>query len=75
MMQRHDSKAMLKKMEMDYDARMEEQVDDLREKMRLLRKIIWHIFEYNHIQQRLIERVTLSNSSQTKIQIRSSFDN
>ncbi|KAG9398504.1 hypothetical protein AC1031_014286 [Aphanomyces cochlioides] len=35
-MQRHDSKAMLRKMEMDYDARMEEQVDDLREKMRLL---------------------------------------
>ncbi|RHY55508.1 hypothetical protein DYB30_006014 [Aphanomyces astaci] len=35
-MQRHDSKSMLKKMEMDYDARMEEQVDDLREKMRLL---------------------------------------
>ncbi|ETV98499.1 hypothetical protein H310_08637 [Aphanomyces invadans] len=35
-MQRHDSKSMLKRMEMDYDARMEEQVDDLREKMRLL---------------------------------------
>ncbi|KAF0693410.1 Aste57867_15630 [Aphanomyces stellatus] len=35
-MQRHDSKSTLKKMEMDYDARMEEQVDDLREKMRLL---------------------------------------
>ncbi|EQC39938.1 hypothetical protein SDRG_02594 [Saprolegnia diclina VS20] len=35
-MQRHDSKTMLKKMELDYDSRMEEQVDDLREKMRLL---------------------------------------
>ncbi|OQR94348.1 hypothetical protein ACHHYP_01437 [Achlya hypogyna] len=35
-MQRQDSKTMLKKMELDYDSRMEEQVDDLREKMRLL---------------------------------------
>ncbi|OQS06428.1 hypothetical protein THRCLA_01532 [Thraustotheca clavata] len=34
--QEDDSKAMLKKMELDYDSRMEEQVDDLREKMRLL---------------------------------------
>ena len=39
-MQRHDSKTMLKKMELDYDSRMEEQVDDLREKMRLLRTLL-----------------------------------
>lgn len=41
MQARHDNA--LKRMEQDYDSRMEEQVEDLRDKMRLLRTLTAYV--------------------------------
>ena len=64
-MQRNDP-TLLKRMEVEYDSRMEEQVDDLREKMRLLRKFSY-IASSKHLSEPDIDSVEVDRKTNVEL--------